>query len=52
MIYILNFMMKLINLDISFVKVKGHKKTILKDEIDNIFNLVDKASRNALRVYK
>lgn len=39
-------------LDISFVKVKGHKKTILKDEIDNIFNLVDKASRNALRVYK
>lgn len=32
-----------------FVKVKGHKKTSLKDEIDNIFNLVDKASRNALR---
>ena len=32
-----------------FIKVKGHKKTSLKDEIDNIFNLVDKASRNALR---
>ena len=32
-----------------FIKVKGHKKNSLKDEIDNIFNLVDKASRNALR---
>ena len=32
-----------------FIKVKGHKKTSLKDEIDNIFNLVDKASRDALR---
>jgi ribonuclease HI len=32
-----------------FIKVKGHKKTSLKDEIDDIFNLVDKASRNALR---
>lgn len=34
---------------LSFIKVKGHKKSSLKDEIDNIFNLVDKASRNALR---
>ena len=32
-----------------FIKVKGHKKNSLKDEIDEIFNLVDKASRNALR---
>uniref|UniRef100_UPI0040486FF9 ribonuclease HI n=1 Tax=Aliarcobacter sp. TaxID=2321116 RepID=UPI0040486FF9 len=32
-----------------FVKVKGHKKNSLKDDIDNIFNIVDKASRNALR---
>ena len=32
-----------------FIKVKGHKKNSLKDEIDDIFNLVDKASRNALR---
>ena len=32
-----------------FIKVKGHKKNSLKDEIDTIFNLVDKASRNALR---
>ena len=37
--------------DISFIKVKGHKKTSLKDEIDNIFNLVDKASRSALREF-
>ena len=32
-----------------FIKVKGHKKTNLKDKIDNIFNLVDKSSRHALR---
>ena len=32
-----------------FIKVKGHKKNSLKDLIDDIFNLVDKASRNALR---
>lgn len=32
-----------------FIKVKGHKKTALKDEIDSIFGLVDKASRSALR---
>jgi len=36
-------------LNLNFTKVKGHKKSYLKDEIDNIFNLVDKASRNALR---
>ena len=35
--------------DCEFIKVKGHKKNSLKDEIDEIFNLVDKASRNALR---
>ena len=34
-----------------FIKVKGHKKSYLKDNIDNIFTLVDKASRNALREY-
>ncbi len=33
----------------NFVKVKGHKKSSLKDEIDTIFTLVDKASRNKLR---
>lgn len=36
-------------LNIYFIKVKGHKKTALKDSIDNIFNLVDRASRSALR---
>ena len=43
------FFEKLDKLNLSFIKVKGHKKTSLKDDIDNIFNLVDKASRNALR---
>ena len=43
------FFEKLDNLNLSFIKVKGHKKNSLKDEIDEIFNLVDKASRNALR---
>ncbi len=43
------FFEKLDKLTLSFIKVKGHKKTSLKDEIDNIFNLVDKASRTALR---
>ena len=36
-------------LDCKFVKVKGHKKSSTKNEIDNIFTLVDKATRNALR---
>ena len=37
------------SLDCTFVKVKGHKLSCEKDEIDTIFTLVDKASRNALR---
>ncbi len=36
-------------LSLCFKKVKGHKKTELKDEVDKLFNLVDKASRRALR---
>ncbi len=44
-----DFYEKLDELNLTFVKVKGHKKNSLKDEIDNIFNLVDRASRNALR---
>lgn len=32
-----------------FVKVKGHKKNHLKDDVDRLFTLVDKASRDALR---
>ena len=33
----------------TFIKIKGHKKKEMKDEIDKIFTLVDKASRAALR---
>ena len=32
-----------------FVKVKGHKTSNQKDDIDKLFTLVDRASRNALR---
>jgi len=39
------------NLNLEFIKVKGHKKSVLKDEIDSLFNLVDKASRRALREF-
>lgn len=43
------FFERIDELNLTFIKVKGHKKNSLKDEIDTIFNLVDKASRNALR---
>jgi ribonuclease HI len=36
-------------LDCEFIKVKGHKKTSVKNEIDEIFTLVDRATRRALR---
>ena len=36
-------------LNCTLVKVKGHKKSYLKDDIDDIFTLVDKASRDRLR---
>jgi len=36
-------------LDCEFIKIKGHKKSSIKDEIDDIFTLVDRATRNALR---
>ncbi len=36
-------------LDCEFIKVKGHKKSSIKNDIDDIFTLVDKATRNALR---
>lgn len=36
-------------LDCELVKVKGHKKSSKKDVVDNIFTIVDKASRDALR---
>jgi ribonuclease HI len=37
-------------LDCEFVKVRGHKASNQKDHIDRLFTLVDRASRNALRV--
>ena len=43
------FFKKLDELNLTFIKVKGHKKNSLKNHIGDIFNLVDKASRNALR---
>jgi ribonuclease HI len=36
-------------LDCEFVKVRGHKVSNQKDDIDRLFTLVDRASRNALR---
>jgi len=36
-------------LDCEFIKVKGHKKTSIKNEIDELFTLVDRATRKALR---
>jgi len=45
------FYSKIKKLNLNFVKIKGHKKTALKDELDNLFNLVDKASRKALREF-
>ncbi|WP_198942549.1 ribonuclease HI [Methyloprofundus sedimenti] len=36
-------------IDVELVKVRGHQATRHKDEIDRLFTLVDRASRNALR---
>jgi ribonuclease HI len=36
-------------LDIEFVKVPGHQRSNEKVDIDRLFSLVDRASRNALR---
>jgi len=44
-----DFFKKLDILDCEFIKVKGHKKTSVKNEIDEIFTLVDRATRKALR---
>ncbi len=38
--------------DCEFVKVQGHQPTRHKDEINRLFTLVDRASRNALRKEK
>lgn len=36
-------------LDCAFVKIRGHLATKHKDDIDRLFSLVDKASRQSLR---
>ena len=36
-------------LDCEFVKVRGHQVGNQKDDMDRLFTLVDRASRNALR---
>ena len=36
-------------LECEFVKVRGHQVSNQKDDIDRLFTLVDRASRNALR---
>jgi ribonuclease HI len=36
-------------LDCELIKIKGHKKSSTKNNIDEIFTLVDKATRKALR---
>ena len=36
-------------LNCKFVKVRGHRVSNQKDEIDRLFTLVDRAARNALR---
>ncbi len=35
----------------NIVKIKGHQKAILKDKYDQLFTLVDRASRKTLRGY-
>ena len=37
------------HLDCELVKVRGHQASNQKDDIDSLFTLVDRASRNALR---
>lgn len=43
------FFQLLDELDFEMKKIEGHKRTHKKDNIDRLFTLVDRASRNALR---
>ena len=45
------FYMLMDTLNLKLVKVKGHKQSSQKDDIDKIFTLVDKAARDTLRRY-
>jgi len=38
------------SVDCTFVKVKGHRRSHQKSDIDRLFSLVDRASRRALRL--
>lgn len=38
-------------LDCKFIKVRGHQRSNQKDDIDQLFTFVDRASRKALREY-
>jgi len=46
-----DFFEKTEKFDIQFRQVNGHKPSRQKNNIDTIFSLVDRASRNALRTY-
>jgi len=46
------FYKKVDKLNCKFLKVKGHKPSKEKDNIDDLFTLVDRASRDELRGYK
>lgn len=45
------FFEKVEKFDIKFQQVEGHSPSRLKNSVDEIFSLVDRASRNALRTY-
>jgi len=45
----LEFYRTIDQLNCEFVKVRGHQVSNQKDDIDRLFTLVDRASRNALR---
>jgi len=44
-----SFFTKIDLLNCEFIKIKGHQPSFMKNEIEQIFALVDKASRKALR---
>lgn len=45
------FFRKIDSMNCEFIKVRGHSVSKQKNEMDRIFTLVDRASRNALRKY-
>lgn len=45
------FYKRIDNVNISFTQIRGHVPSPKKSEVDQVFSLVDRASRNALRAY-